>query len=107
MIDDQDFKKSWIEALRSGKYREGRGFFLKENDAFCPLGVACEVKQLRWSSGHGGYVFAGPYDWPYVSNSLPPPNWYGLTNDDMLKLVDMSNIGVPFPVIAAWIEENL
>lgn len=35
-------QKKWIEALRSGKYKQGRGF-LKKDNCFCCLGVACEI----------------------------------------------------------------
>jgi len=34
----------WIEALRSGEYKQGRGA-LREWDKFCCLGVACELYQ--------------------------------------------------------------
>jgi hypothetical protein len=88
--------------LRSGKYQEGKGW-LKKDEPFCPLGVACEVKQLRWYEGvTKGYVFGD-----YVSNDLPVYGWQGLTTDDMLAIVKLSNAAVPFPAIAAWIEANL
>lgn len=36
--------KLWVEALRSGKYKQGTGVLHNEDtDAYCPLGVACEV----------------------------------------------------------------
>jgi len=31
-------RKAWVEALRSGKYKQGQGF-LKCDDSFCCLGV--------------------------------------------------------------------
>lgn len=34
--------KKWVEALRSGKYKQGQGY-LRFNDKFCCLGVACDV----------------------------------------------------------------
>ena len=37
-----DFAKRWVEALRSGKYEQGRGY-LKEGNKFCAFGVACEL----------------------------------------------------------------
>ncbi len=38
-------QKKWIEALRSGKYQQGKGM-LNRGDQYCCLGVACEVLGL-------------------------------------------------------------
>lgn len=35
--------KKWVEALRSGKYKQGQHLLRNEKDEFCCLGVACEV----------------------------------------------------------------
>lgn len=40
---NQKAKKKWIEALRSGKYKQGKRLLRSLNDEFCCLGVACEV----------------------------------------------------------------
>ena len=37
-----DNAKKWVEALRSGQYRQGKGV-LNNRDTYCCLGVACEV----------------------------------------------------------------
>lgn len=34
--------QKWVDALRSGKYKQGR-YSLNKNGKFCCLGVACEV----------------------------------------------------------------
>lgn len=34
--------KKWVEALRSGEYKQGKGA-LRNGDQFCCLGVACEL----------------------------------------------------------------
>lgn len=36
-------KKQWIEALRSGKYRQGRGSLRSESGEYCCLGVLCDL----------------------------------------------------------------
>ena len=38
----KDLKKKWIEALRSGRFKQGKNA-LKTNDKHCCLGVLCEV----------------------------------------------------------------
>lgn len=36
------FLKRWVAALRSGEYQQCR-FFLKKENSFCCLGVACDI----------------------------------------------------------------
>jgi hypothetical protein len=38
----KEYRRRWVEALRSGKYRQGVGS-LRIRDTFCCLGVACDV----------------------------------------------------------------
>jgi len=41
-----DLKAKWVEALRSGKYEQGRGALLNDGK-YCCLGVLCEVVGLE------------------------------------------------------------
>lgn len=36
-------KKRWLEALRSGKYQQGKGVLLDKDHNFCCLGVLCDI----------------------------------------------------------------
>jgi hypothetical protein len=38
-----ELKATWIEALRSGKYKQGREYLYRSNGEFCCLGVLCDV----------------------------------------------------------------
>jgi len=38
-------RKQWVDALRSGQYTQNK-HKLRTNDAYCCLGVACEISQL-------------------------------------------------------------
>ncbi len=63
----------WVEALRSGNYKQGTGY-LKNNDKFCCLGVLCDISQL------------GEWDGNYYENKLSTlPNkvreWAGMNSD--------------------------
>jgi hypothetical protein len=43
MTEDQEKNvEKWVEALRSGKYQQGKGALCRDGK-FCCLGVACEV----------------------------------------------------------------
>ncbi|EJD67128.1 hypothetical protein BB65665_12991, partial [Bacillus sp. 916] len=45
----------WIEALRSKKYEQGKGFLKTIDNKFCCLGVACDVVsdifKTHWKGG--------------------------------------------------------
>jgi hypothetical protein len=45
---DQEFKKKWCEALRSGKYKQGRSYLRTKDEKFCCLGVALDVLGTDW-----------------------------------------------------------
>lgn len=43
-----EFKKEWVEALRSGEFPQGKNA-LKTQDGYCCLGVACVLKGLEFN----------------------------------------------------------
>lgn len=43
-----DIQKKWVEALRSGEYRQGEGYLQDHEGKFCCLGVACEIFSLEY-----------------------------------------------------------
>lgn len=62
-------KARWVEALRSGKYKQGKGR-LRDGDCFCCLGVGCDVYD---PSGWGRDAINGDfYRAPYIVGNLPP-----------------------------------
>lgn len=46
-------RKLWVKALRSGEYEQTRSW-LRDDDGFCCLGVACDV--YRQVTGNGEWV---------------------------------------------------
>lgn len=36
-------QQQWVEALRSGKYKQGKNVLRSADDCFCCLGVACDL----------------------------------------------------------------
>lgn len=54
-----EIKQRWIDALRSGTYKQLMGF-LRKNNCFCATGVLCDLyaqeKQIEWELdiGHSG-----------------------------------------------------
>lgn len=51
MINKENIRK-WVDALNSGKYRQGKGCLRSANNEFCCLGVAVDLyakeHNLRW-----------------------------------------------------------
>lgn len=57
-----------VAALRSGKYKQGRGH-LRGDDGFCCLGVACDVSKLgEWAQPDYGPGALVPH-WLYATKS--------------------------------------
>jgi hypothetical protein len=48
-----EIKQKWVEALRSGKYKQGYKQLRDENGAYCCLGVLCEVVGKPYTGSHG------------------------------------------------------
>ena len=86
----------WIEALRSGKYKQGKGF-LKKGDCHCCLGVLCEVAGIKPEPDpdrEGVYKYDGQ---PF---SLPPKLSMQFALLNQANLINLNDAGVPFYVIA-------
>lgn len=98
--------RRWVRALRSGKYRQGPGW-LCVGDAFCCLGVACDISGLgRWGRGVRGM--------PYVTQDgedicfMPSPvqDWFGLDYRYCEFLAGLNDCGRSFDEIADVIEHD-
>lgn len=102
---DAEIKRKWIEALRSGKYAQGRGSLRVGENAYCCLGVLCDlVDGSRWARTDRGFFQYGP------STSLAPPTvsvGTGLQAGSQLDLINLNDSGKSFPEIADYIEANL
>lgn len=102
-----DIKQGWLDALRSGEYKQGKGA-LCENEAYCCLGVLQKV-------------VSGDVEWRDNgrSRSFPTPEWletYGIAAErgNLYRLAEMNDgepglyaEQMPFAEIADFIEENV
>jgi hypothetical protein len=105
----KDIKTKWLEALRSGKYQQGRGVLRRLNDTYCCLGVLCDI--------------LGPTKWKpkFDGTTETVMGWNGevtllsvcelaeieLSSGNMFDLVNLNDAGKSFVEIANYIEENL
>lgn len=61
---NEEIKKEWVAALRSGKYKQGKKYLRnKKDDTFCCAGVLCDIllkkagKTWDEDEGSGFYAF--------------------------------------------------
>jgi hypothetical protein len=87
-----ELKKKWVKALRSGEYKQGRGY-LANKGKYCCLGVLA-VACLGVSKED---AFGVAYLWH--DSELPM--------DVQRALAKLNDERVPFEVIAGFIQENL
>lgn len=61
-----EIKQQWVEALRSGEYKQGKGALRligKEQDSFCCLGVLCDKSNVgEWRVRENSYKAYRYYD---------------------------------------------
>lgn len=95
---DEQIKKQWVEALRSGKYKQGKKCLRSESDTYCCLGVLCDIKQKDiWKNA-------------ISFESMPRANildWAKLDVNTAINLAKKNDNGASFEEIADWIETNL
>ena len=114
--------QKWIAALRSDKYGQTSGF-LKDEQGYCCLGVACEISKLgNWEVANPfsnfnyciegedqqeyNYLPTSVTEWLGLKNSV---GWFGSGNDmdgykNLIELNDEEKLN--FNKIADFIEEN-
>ena len=110
-------REAWVEALRSGKYQQAQGM-LRDNGAYCCLGVVCELSKLgKWDDDRyvvgkwrlngeletpvrewiGLYCDAGTYDPAEANASLAEQNDTGATFSEIADLIEQraSDLFIP------------
>lgn len=115
-----EVKAKWLEALRSGKYKQGTGMLRTLVDSFCCLGVLCKVHEKEaagtWVSENNGYAYSdgrkadkgvlidSVMDWAGLRGCAPiveyAPGEFG-------TLSYLNDFGMKFEEIADLIEKQL
>lgn len=120
-----EFKVRWLAALRSGEYKQGKDY-LRKNDSFCCLGVACNlIDPNNWvappqSITTGVLAYGAPSCYSVPTNDadinvmFEDGKYYSYDNecdadyDAFDFLASMNDAGEDdFNSIADWIEKNL
>jgi hypothetical protein len=109
---NQEIKARWVEALRSGKYKQGKGTLRTLNNQYCCLGVLCDISGLSdWES----HINQDAYSYCNVLGVLPDlvMQWADLGRRDPyidasgVSLSGVNDFGLSFSEIADIIEEYL
>lgn len=105
-----ELKAAWIEALRSGRYPQGRYGLRSRAGAYCCLGVLCDVSGMgEWvdhKSGRLAYAYRGDVNAGSIPSAMlnaigmghDRPGYFILMNDQERQ---------DFAKIADWIEGNM
>ena len=125
-----EVKAKWLEALRSGRYRQSRYRLRSLDNSFCCLGVLCDIytKEVGGSWKYDKDHFSDAYemiggngDYP-VTSELPGcvSNWAGVegcnpqVHDSKKKIItinstlaELNDEGKTFNEIADIIEKHL
>ena len=96
-------KEEWVSALRSGKYKQGRGYLRNKEDLYCCLGVLCNIiNPDKWSYIKENEVYI------YYNNIYDARELYQLKDDDQSMLIGLNDEDyLSFSEIADIIERTL
>lgn len=117
---DARIKQLWIDALRSGEYKQGQNR-LRLRDEFCCLGVLCDLHQKenptlgRWVYGYAYASAPNQHTNVQFEGKLLPfmvAKWSGLNDhdpylNDKNRASSLNDAGMSFPQIADLIEKEL
>lgn len=87
---DKALKTNWVKALCSGKYKQGK-HSLKRGSKYCCLGVLGELMGMEEKN--------------LVSKAWISTKKMSFTKQE--KLANLNDSGVPFEMIAGFINENM
>lgn len=110
-------KEKWLKALQSGKFKQARDQ-LKDGDAFCCLGVLCELHRCEvggeWRESAeyktSPEYYGSPFDLPStvaIWAGLTETNPFVKTNGEKYSLGHLNDRGFTFSQIAELIEAQL
>ena len=112
-----DFKKGWIDGLRSGDFNQTESFLYEEGCGYCAIGVALvECHNIDKSFLDGMSTLDNVCDnfkIPYADVKIP---WlYGSGHKAIIDIIDLEDMimemndgdGASFNQIADWIEVNV
>jgi len=101
--------RQWVEALRSGKYKQGRKALRNIDDSYCCLGVLCDISKntldLTWEHDSNDVCESEIYTMEKNGGVLPDSVWEYLGKDVNYKVnISTTNSKIPKSVIDSFIQ---
>lgn len=109
-LEAQKRVRKWIRALRSGKYKQAEGVLRNNHNAFCCLGVACDISAPGDWIMDGGYVDGHPLgDEGAINSKLGTKALRSLrlSTKGQSKLIRLNDDGHSFKAIAARLSADM
>lgn len=102
-------KKEWVEALRSGKYAQGKAALKYKTGEHCCLGVLCDLADPEgWVEAEAKDSRANLYAWREPKRTGYPgqdiASLSDITGVDLYDLAELNDNGATFEQIASIIE---
>lgn len=117
---NSDVKAKWVDALRSGFYKQGKYKLRDLGDYYDATGVLCDLavsagviaSPTRYDAEDGiffGYTYGDLTQSDAFSTGLPRAvrEWAGIEYRLAYRIALMGDEGKNFNQLADWIEENL
>ena len=106
---NQQIKQQWVDALRSGTYRQTYGTLHDGGGNFCVLGVLCDLHHQATGTpwkGEEGYVKSYLCHDKWISFVVR--DWAGVTEKACERVYELNdNAEKTFAELADWIDVNL
>ena len=103
---DATIAKQWVEALRSGKYKQGK-LSLKDGDGYCCLGVLCDISPYKAINSFDLYLPDIVRVWAKIwSRNGRLKSTVRHRNQELSSLVGANDFGMSFDEIADIIEQR-
>lgn len=114
----KEFKAKWIAALKGNTYKQATGFLRmsklnpkgdRSYIGFCCLGVAMDLMGAKWNEKAFslGCELNGQHYYSNAQENELKKAFPGIPQSYLKELMNMNDSGIPFPVIADWIEANI
>lgn len=96
----KEWADKWVEALRSGEFKQGRDFLKTNDDKYCCLGVLCKIVAPDFNIEKQKYLNSQVVEIAGLSNR------YGERKIEYLSLAMLNDQGREFTEIADIIEKE-
>ena len=93
---NKEAKEMWIDALRSGKYKQGKSFLKNYDNTYCCLGVLVEVFEHHYGLKFDREINGNSHtEFGSCRSSISPPdivsNWINISPRHQALLVNLND----------------